>query len=154
MKKYFTTKLLKANIITVFIFSAIGIGNTVDIDVKYLPLTVKAFISDNLKSEEITNCWRENSGYKIATESGTEIEFSQKGEWNNIKNNKNGISRILVNLLPYPASLYLKTNYNNVAVDKIKRDNNYYRVELKTIPQKSILLFTKNGKMKKVLKDY
>ena len=154
MRNYFANRTLKGCITATFIFAATFVGSANDIDVKNLPQTIKTFISANIKDEKIVKCEKETGGYEIKTESGTKIEFNQKGGWNNIENDKSGISQKLVDLLPYPASLYLKTNYNSVAVEEITRSGKNYIVELMTVPQKSKLLFTKDGKMKKMIEDY
>lgn len=118
-----------------------------------LPGKAKTFVSEYIDGDKIVKSKDDGDKFKIECASGTKIDFDRNGEWREIKNGKHGIPASAIKVLPNAAVLYLRNNYNDVAVKKIERRLEGYLVELDTSPDECEILFAKEGNVKKIMHD-
>ena len=104
-----------------------------DRPIKYeeLPAEAKTFIAKNF-SNETTACVIEDkevigSEYKVVFESGTKLEFDNKGKWTDIDCRN---SEVPNNLVPKKIAEYVKKNYDDKKITELKRDRMGWDVEL------------------------
>lgn len=88
-------------------------------------------------------------GYTAVLENGTEIDFDENGDWEEINFKKNEVPASIFQAIPQNISSYLKENYENASIRKISKKNYgrnkiIYRVAFNK-PNKIELCFSKDG---------
>lgn len=105
-----------------------------------LPKKIKEFVSTHLSGKTISYATRDRDSYDVYIESGIKIEFSRKGEWEEISGPD--LPDDILELLPEKAKTYLAETSNQKNVRGIKREKYKYEVKL---PGDKELIFNKEG---------
>ncbi len=113
------------------------------------PSKIESFVTENIPHGKIVKFKHENDKMEVKCSDGTEVYFNHNGEWIKIENEKTGLNEHLIAHLPNAAVLYLKNNYNKVAVLEIEKKSYGYKVELKTSPNECDIWFNSDGSVKK-----
>lgn len=98
-----------------------------------LPATAQAFISKTFPNDPIVLAERDKdllrTEYSVQLQSGTEIDFDSKGEWEDVscKYVGNGVP---ASVIPQAVASYVATNYPGQKVFEISRDRRKIEVEL------------------------
>ena len=83
------------------------------------PSKIESFVTENIPQGKIVKFKHENDKMEIKCNDGTEVCFNHNGEWIKMENDKTGLNAHLIAHLPNSAVLYLKNNYNKVAVSEV-----------------------------------
>lgn len=100
-------------------------------DVNKLPAQAREFVSKQFPKTTVAylkidrNMFR-TTGYDVKLDNGTELEFDRNGDWTEISS-KSGVPSTLI---PATIADYVKRNYANHRVVKIKRKSHGYKIEL------------------------
>lgn len=113
-----------------FIQSTVNAGNKVRIQFSNLPAKAQQMIAANFDKSKIAVIKKEGryfSSYDVIFTNGSEIEFNNNGEWEEIDCKRSSVPS---NLIPSAIKNYLAKNYPNVRVVKIEKDRAKIEVEL------------------------
>ena len=113
------------------------------------PSKIESFVTENIPQGKIVKFKHENDKMEIKCNDGTEVCFNHNGEWIKMENDKTGLNAHLIAHLPNSAVLYLKNNYNKVAVSEVEKKSYGYKVELKTSPNECDIWFNSDGSVRK-----
>lgn len=113
------------------------------------PSKIESFVTENIPDGKIVKFKHENDKMEIKCNDGTEVCFNHNGEWIKMENDKTGLNAHLIAHLPNSAVLYLKNNYNKVAVSEVEKKSYGYKVELKTSPNECDIWFNSDGSVRK-----
>ncbi len=100
-------------------------------DVNKLPAQAREFVSKLYPKATVAylkidrNLIR-TTGYDVRLDNGTELDFDRKGDWTEVSN-KSGVPSAII---PAAIADYVKRNYANHRVTKIKRKAHGYKLEL------------------------
>ncbi len=96
-----------------------------------LPAAAQAFIKNNFKGIAITTAQVEkeffDTDYKAYLANGIEIEFNDKGQWEEIDGNHNNLP---ASVIPAAVNTYINTNFKGQHVVQIEKKRWGYEVEL------------------------
>ena len=97
-----------------------------------LPVPAQNFIAQNLGNVKFLHSLKETertiSTYKIQLENGIKVEFSENGEWKEVKSELN--NPIPTEFIPKSIVEYIGKNYPKVGIEKIEKDQKEIKVEL------------------------
>ena len=97
-----------------------------------LPVPAQNFIAQNLGNVKFLHSLKETertiSTYKIQLENGIKVEFSENGEWKEVKSELN--NPIPTEFLPKSIVEYVGKNYPKIGIEKIEKDQKEIKVEL------------------------
>jgi Protein of unknown function (DUF2874). len=142
------TYMVKALLIGAVCSGLIACSNVGDTQ---LPKTAEQFLSEHYSDVPVSQIMDTitQMGYTAILENGTEIDFDETGEWEEINFKRNEVPASIYQILPSNMSSYLKENYANASIRKITKKNYgrnkiIYRVTFNK-PNKIEICFTKDG---------
>lgn len=144
---------MKASIVKALFFGAVCIFLTAcnDVNESKLPQGATRFLSEHFSDIPVSQVMDTitQMGYTAILENGTEIDFDENGEWEEINFKKNDVPASLLQSLPGSIDSYLKENYGEASIRKITkksfgRNNLIYRIAFNK-PNKIEISFTKDG---------
>ena len=155
MKKSFHNRITATATCIVLTAVAATCGIAGEKETKHIvvPSEIREFAAEYLNGEKIVKGKNDDGKYKIECASGTKAKFDNKGEWVEIKNGGRGIPASAIKLLPEAAILYLRNNYNGIAVKKIEKKAEGYTAELATEPEETKITFAEEGNVKKISRN-
>ena len=116
-----------------------------------LPQEATRFLSEHYSDVPITQIIDTitQMGYTAILENGTEIDFDENGEWEEINFKKTEVPASILQTLPQNMTSYMKENYEGSSIRKITkksfgRNKLIYRIAFNK-PNKIELCFTKDG---------
>ena len=112
------------------------------------PSKIEAFVEANIPNGEIVKYKHEGDKMEVKCNDHTELCFSKDGDCVKM-GNENGLNPHLIAHLPQAATVYLKNNYNNIAVTEREKKSYGFKVELRTSPNECDIWFNKDGSVKK-----
>jgi len=96
-----------------------------------LPAPAATFLATNFKNNPVTNAVKDTDKRKVTYEvtltDGTEVEFTQKGNWKEVDGNKKPIPTTFI---PKPILDYVKANYPKEQITHIDKGLRDYDVDL------------------------
>lgn len=102
-----------------------------------LPAAAREFIAANFPKAIIVNTTHDikDGEYDVDLDDGTDLEFNSRGEWTEVEaGNMRRLSPAMVaRLIPDKAYKELERRQMTGEVEKIKRDKNGYKVELREV---------------------
>ena len=118
-----------------------------NISYESLPNDAKDFIKINFPSVTPAVVLKDTETfdveYEVRFNDGMKIEFSEDGEWKEVKND---INCLTFGFLPENIGKYLENNHYGLCVKEIKRELKGFKVELANDVE---IIFDKNGKFKR-----
>lgn len=118
-----------------------------NISYESLPNDAKDFININFPSVTPAVVLKDTETfdveYEVRFNDGMKIEFSEDGEWKEVKND---INCLTFGFLPENIGKYLENNHYGLCVKEIKRELKGFKVELANDVE---IIFDKNGKFKR-----
>lgn len=118
-----------------------------NISYESLPNDAKDFININFPSVTPAVVLKDTETfdveYEVRFNDGMKIEFSEDGEWKEVKND---INCLTFGFLPENIGKYLENNHYGLCVKEIKREFKGFKVELANDVE---VIFDKNGKFKR-----
>ena len=127
MKKILLTLVA---IFSVGIFSAIADNDRV-INKSQLPATAQLFLNEHFAGVDLTYAKEERDifkhSYEVRLADGTKIEFTSKGEWDEVECRFGEVPAAIV---PQAIKEYIDKNYAGAKVLYIEKDRNDYEVKL------------------------
>ncbi len=127
MKKIIMTLAI---VFSVGVFSAMADNDKV-INKNRLPATAQQFLNENFAGIEITYAKQEreilNLSYEVRLADGTKIEFTSKGQWDQIECR---FGEVPASVIPQAIKEYIDKNYPGVKVLMIEKDRNDYELKL------------------------
>lgn len=115
-----------------------------------LPTSATDFIRKYFPSAVVVNSTHDIKGgeYDVDLDDGTDIEFDSRGEWTEVEaGNMRRLSPAMVaSLIPEKAYKELERRQMTGEVEKIKRDRNGYKVELREVKYDDYR-FSRDGKL-------
>lgn len=118
-----------------------------NISYESLPNDAKDFININFPSVTPAVVLKDTETfdveYEVRFNDGMKIEFSEDGEWKEVKND---INCLTFEFLPENIGKYLENNHYGLCVKEIKRELKGFKVELANDVE---IIFDKNGKFKR-----
>ena len=125
-------KLLGLIVCMLLTVSAMYARDRVSRDVNLLPTEARELIKSHFAEASISylkvdkNLFRVE-GYDVRLTDGTELDFNSKGQWTEIEAEKNAVP---ASLIPDVIKKYMKQNYNEQRVKKIKHNRRGYELKL------------------------
>lgn len=113
------------------------------------PKVITTFVKQNIPDAKIIKFEHEEHKMEVKCSDNTKLCFNHHGECVRMKNEKEGLNSKLIAHLPASAVLYLKNNFNGVAVTEIEKKSYGFKVELRTSPNECEIWFNKDGSVKK-----
>ncbi|MBR5532259.1 MAG: PepSY-like domain-containing protein [Bacteroidales bacterium] len=113
------------------------------------PSKIETFVEQNIPDGRIVKFNHDGEKMEVKCNDHTELCFNSDGECIKIENDKNGINPKLIGHLPNAAVIYLKNNYNNVAITEIEKKSYGFKVELRTSPNDCDIWFNNDGSVRK-----
>ena len=96
-----------------------------------LPAAAKTFVKQYFKNRTVSLAKKDvdfgSTTYDVVLNSGTKIEFNNKGEWKEVDCAPAAVPSALI---PSAIASYVKANYANCKIVKIERDAAGYDIEL------------------------
>lgn len=118
-----------------------------NISYESLPNDAKDFININFPSVTPAVVLKDTETfdveYEVRFNDGMKIEFSEDGEWKEVKND---INCLTFGFLPENIGKYLENNHYGLCVKEIKRELKGFKIELANDVE---IIFDKNGKFKR-----
>lgn len=118
-----------------------------NISYESLPNDAKDFININFPETTPAVILKDTEAfdveYEVRFNDGMKIEFSEDGEWKEVKND---INCLTFGFLPENIGKYLENNHYGLCVKEIKRELKGFKVELANDVE---IIFDKNGKFKR-----
>lgn len=113
---------------------------------KRLPSSANAFLKAHFPQNSIQSLVYDVDGdYNVKMDNTTEVKFSRKGVWFEIRTyKKNEMPETVLKLLPKNLNKYVTNNYPGQFIRRIEKKSYGYRVKLNK-PNNVEVLFTKNG---------
>ncbi len=127
------TKLKLQNTFAIILFFAAFASNaqTKSISITQLPATAQDFIKKNFAKATVSAAWEDkemfDTDYKVHFSNGIEVEFDEKGNWEEIDGNHNAVP---TSVLPSAVTTYLSQNYKGQNAVQIDKKHWGYKVEL------------------------
>lgn len=122
-------------------------------DTNKLPKDAVSFLSTHYHENGISNVEETKNmmDYEVTLEDGTEIDFTNTGQWEVINTKGNDIPKSLLESLPEGITQYIQENYASEAIHKVEkktfgRNNLIYRISFRK-PNDIELNFTKDGEI-------
>ena len=110
---------------------AIYADNDKIINKNQLPAQAQQFLNQHFPGVKLSYAKQERdfltTSYEVMLADGSKIEFSSKGNWEEVDCRYGEVSQAVV---PAPILNYIKSNYPNDKVLKIERDRSRYEVKL------------------------
>ena len=144
MKKVFLSSII-AIAACVFAYSC-SAKDTI-VKVKDLPQTIQSFLSAHFSNTGVAVAIKDGNEYEIRMENGWEIEFDNKGQWENIDCKRDKVPASVISLIPETIASYLRSNFDKAYVTEISKDHSGYDIELSNGLD---LEFSSNGRFKKI----
>lgn len=121
-------------------------------DKSRLPVAASKFLTDHFANNELLQIKIDNetfsrTSYEVLLSDGIEIEFNDKGAWEDIE--VKGVGNIPNTVVIAPILKYVSDNFANSKIIKIKREKNTIEVELNNDRE-----FIFNSKGKFIREDY
>lgn len=114
-----------------FFVSSVYAGNDRVINKNELPAQAQKFLNEHFSNIKISYAKQEtdflSSSYEVMLADGTKIEFSSKGNWDEVDCRYGEVPQAII---PAPIAKYIKENYPGEKVLKIERDRSNYEVNL------------------------
>lgn len=119
-----------------FAFAALLTGLTAhaqkqNITPAQLPASAQTFLNSNFEGQSIRGTWKDkeifDTDYKVMLTNDTEIEFDEKGNWDEIDGNGKAIP---ATVLPKAIATYIATTYEGQSATQIDKKHQGYEVEL------------------------
>jgi hypothetical protein len=142
--KTINSGLFKAMVVVALSLGISAGAQTKTITGAQLPAAVKAFVKNNFKGETIKTAWEDkeifDTDYKVLLSNGIEIEFDDKGNWDEIDGNGKALP---ASVIPKGISTYIDQHYKGQMIVQIDTKRSGYEVELANGPD---LEFSQAGK--------
>ena len=127
-------------------------SNEMVISPNNLPVNVQSFIAQNFGNLELLNAIKEVehnvTTYNIQLKDGTKLEFSDNGQWIEVKN---GLGKaISTNFFPEKIKSYLEKNNLKSPIKKIEQDKKDGSYEVEFLQSKQTLKFNSHGNFIKI----
>lgn len=94
---------------------------------KNLPVTAQTFLKTHFSGLKPVSIIEDDDDYKVRFANAIEVEFDEKGNWEEVDGNDNPIP---TSMIPKKILSYIKTNYPNVSITKINKEERDYEVDL------------------------
>ncbi len=96
-----------------------------------LPRKAQSFLKKHFPQQKIASATEEREDvfwkeYKVILTTGNVVEFNSKGEWKEVKSRE----ALPASVVPQAIAQYVKTNFPQEFITKIKQDKAGYEVEL------------------------
>lgn len=129
--------------------SSVSAQNQRFVSLSQLPTKAQNFIKTHFPAANITMALEETpylsqKEYNVKLNDGTEIEFLENGEWEEVKA-KGG--KVPSQIIPVDIAQYIKNNFLGIDIQEIKKRKRGYEIELSNGLD---LDFDKNGKFLRV----
>lgn len=137
--------LVCALFLSAFAPSAVHAGDDTPVPAEQLPAPAQAFVKEHFAAQKIALVMHDKgwikSTYDVTLNDGTEIEFSEKGEWLDIE--MKGKKNLPESVIPVAILKHLKENHADSPAIEIARKRYGFKVELRNDLE---LRFNKEGK--------
>ena len=110
-----------------------------------LPQEIKTFLTTHFPNDKMVFADKDRDGYDVILESGTDLEFTTKGRWNEIQMRQGTIPESILKLLPDALTSYINKTYPGKNIKEIVSKPYGYEIELSGMHDLE-LKFNKNGK--------
>lgn len=127
-------------------------SNEMVVSADNLPVNVQNFLAQNFGNLELLNAIKEVerniTTYNIQLKDGTKLEFSDNGQWIEVKN---GLGKAIpTNFFPEKIKSYLEKNNLKSPIKKIEQDKKDGSYEVEFLQSKQTLKFDLNGNFIKI----
>ena len=127
-------------------------SNEMVVSANNLPVNVQNFIAQNFGNLKLLNAIKEVehniTTYNIQLKDGTKLEFSDNGQWIEVKN---GLGKAIpTNFFPEKIKSYLEKNNLKSPIKKIEQDKKDGSYEVEFLQSKQTLKFDLNGNFIKI----
>lgn len=127
MKRFFILLAL----VLPFGVSVASADNDRIIDKSKLPAAAQSFINEHFANAKLSYAKLDKdfliSSYEVVFADGSRLEFSNKGEWEEVDCRRNEVPAVLI---PAALSEYVKANYPDNKIVRIERDSRGYELKL------------------------
>lgn len=117
------------------------------VKIQDLPQAIQSFISEHFSNTGVALAIKDGNEYEVRMDNGWEIEFDNKGQWENIDCKRDEVPASVFSLIPESIAAYLSSNFEKAFVTEISKDHSGYDVELSNGLD---LEFSSNGRFKKI----
>lgn len=126
--------------------------NETIISANNLPVNAQNFVSKNFGNMEFVNAIKEVNRnittYNIQLKDGTKIEFTDNGDWTEVKN---GLGKAIpINFFPDSIQKYLQSKYPKIDAKSIEMDSKDKEIKVELLQNKVDLKFDLNGNFIKI----
>lgn len=126
--------------------------NETVISANNLPVNAQNFVSQNFGNMEFIHAIKEVerniTTYNIQLKDGTKIEFTDNGDWTEVKN---GLGKVIPNkFFPENIKKYLQTKYPKIDAKSIEMDTKDKEIKVELLENKVDLKFDLNGNFIKI----
>lgn len=134
MKKFSGKSFLKHIVATIALVAAASQLHADDIPVSIdkLPVAAQTFIKENFSEKKVVLIMYDkewtSASYEVTLDDGTEIEFSDKGEWIDIEGKSK--SKLPDSVIPKTVLSYVQENFSGKSIKEISKKGYGYKVEL------------------------
>ncbi|MCA4808471.1 PepSY-like domain-containing protein [Empedobacter stercoris] len=127
-------------------------SNEMVVSADNLPVNVQNFLAQNFGNLKLLNAIKEVerniTTYNIQLKDGTKLEFSDNGQWIEVKN---GLGKAIpTNFFPEKIKSYLEKNNLKSPIKKIERDKKDGSYEVEFLQSKQTLKFNSHGNFIKI----
>lgn len=95
-----------------------------------LPKEAQQFVTTHFPTIKVSYVKQDGRTYEVRLTDGTEIEFSHKGQWENIDGNHNVLPQSIITLLPATLTNHISTQFPDTQITKIDKDRRHIEIEL------------------------
>jgi hypothetical protein len=112
-----------------------------------LPENATEFLDENFSEVNIDTIKddADDNVYEVELANGIEVDFEYDGDWRKVDFHKNDMDRNLLSSLPVRLTSYLKKNYPDFAIRKMRHTQHGYKIDLYA-PEEKSLYFSRTGK--------
>ena len=107
-----------------------------------LPANVQTFIQTHFNGVQPDYISKDWDSYEVFISNGIKMEFSRRGNWQEIKSHRTALPESITKLLPQQLLSYIKTNYANTVITEMNKERYGYEIKLSNGLE---LMFNKNG---------
>ena len=144
MKKVFLSSIIA---IAAFVFAYSCSAKDTIVKVKDLPQTIQSFLAAHFSNTGVAVAIKDGNEFEIRMNNGWEIEFDNKGQWENIDCKRDKVPSSVISLIPETIASYLRSNFDKAYVTEISKGHSGYDIELSNGLN---LEFSSNGRFKKI----
>ncbi|MCL1867435.1 MAG: PepSY-like domain-containing protein [Paludibacter sp.] len=95
-----------------------------------LPKTSQEFLKNHFPDAKVSLVTKEWNEYNVWLDNGFEVNFTRKGEWDEVDGKTRPVPQSVINLLPAAVASYVSAHFPNAQIVSVNREPFGYDVDL------------------------